>query len=183
MFVVRRSWGIGAAVVLYGGLVACVGGAGAIVGTPEAWESPARSTERAPNRAEKAPTFLERATRSTEAPGSSSEPAPFAQGSFGAGASAGSFDCSGTYVCRQSGDRDTDSITLSGSAGACSVGDIDIQPDGKLTYKGRTVGSWVLTSTGFAVTTTEGTTVCTRGAPAPEQTGGASSAPPPDAGS
>lgn len=178
----RRTWVAGSFVVVSGGLIACVGGGGGLSADLDSWESPPRSSERPPRGREAGPHFLERAKLSAEAPSRSPESAPGVPGVGGSGTNAvGStgFDCSGTYVCQEAGKTKTETITLTTAGGRCSVEGVVIEPDGKLSSEGKTVGSWYTTPTGFTVVTGEDTIHCVKGAAGPSSSsGGTSEAPP-----
>jgi hypothetical protein len=161
----RRIWALAIFGLVNGGMIACVGGGGGLSSSLETWDSPPSSPERAPSSGEGSPTFLERAQGSTESPSRSGEAAPgtHATGGPTSGAGKASFECSGTFVCQEVGKTSTDTITLTQVGGTCTVEDSVIEPDGRVTSKGKNVGRWSATSTGFIVVTSEGTIVCTSG--------------------
>lgn len=160
----RRIWAFAILAIVNGGVIACVGGGGGLSGPLETWDSPPPSTERSLTSRETAPGFFERAQLSTESPSRSPEPAPGAQGKGAPGTPGTStLDCSGTYLCREVGKTNTDTVTLTQTlGGACVVDGTSIEPDGRLTSKGKTVGTWSVTSTGFTATANGETIICTK---------------------
>ncbi|MDF2692981.1 MAG: hypothetical protein K0S65_1364 [Labilithrix sp.] len=164
----KRPWasllGSGiAAAVFVGGSVACVGGGGALEGGMTTWDSAGNSREGTPISTEGATNSREPAPPWTEGAGSSSEPGPGAQG----GGGGGGFSCSGSFVCQVSGDDDVDTIVLGTVNGNCSItgGDSDnvvFESNGTLSSKGKPIGTWQATPTGFTATADEETITCTR---------------------
>lgn len=130
-----------------GAAVACVGGGGGLAGAFESWETSPRTGEPAGNTQERPPVSTESHSESSGA----------------GGGGAGALDCSGTYLCQEVGDDDTDRVTLRSTAGGgCSAEELVLEADGRLTVKGRAVGSWSMTGTGFSVVTPSGTVNCTK---------------------
>lgn len=170
----RLGWAA-ASIVASGGLLACVGGGGSLSDGMATWDPASSSLERAEDGRERAPGFLESAPGSEGAAGASSEHAPGAQGGGGAAA----FACSGTFTCRESGEKKASTITLQSRDGVCSIVGSDLAvvlgSDGSLSISGKKAGSWSSTADGFTVVTEEGTVTCTRGG---SQSGGDESPPP-----
>lgn len=163
----KRPWasllGSGIAVVVFvGGSVACVGGGGPLSDGMTTWESANNTREGAPISTEGATNSREPAPPSTERAGSSSEPGPGAQG----GGGGGGFSCSGSFVCRVGNDDDVDTIVLGTVNGNCTItGDSDnvvFESNGTLSSKGKPIGTWQATPTGFTATADESTITCTR---------------------
>jgi hypothetical protein len=179
-----RTGVIAALVAIGGAVIACTGGAS---GVPAEMDT----QERAPASQERASSTLERASSTLERPARSQEPAPVStQSPPGAGASGpgatpgGAFDCSGTFICTEVGDDDSDTVSLSMRNGVCTAeGQVVLESDGRLSSNGRTVGSWSLTGTGISVVVGDDVSNCVRGSLAgsgssSSSSGSDSSAPP-----
>ena len=167
---ITHSWGRGrrlaatAAIVVSGGVFACVGGGGPLSDAMTTWDPTPSSLEGAGSTREPPPGFREVAPPSREPAGASAEPGPGAQG---VGSGAGGFDCSGTYTCRELGDDDDDEVTFFSLNGVCTAQSgnniLVLASDGTILLNGQNVGSWQGNAGGLTVTTDDGTVSCTKG--------------------
>ncbi len=165
-----KLWMLG---VFGGAVIACTGGGGAGGGALESWESSSSTIERADDTREGAPAFREVAPTTRENESNSTESAPGAQQRGGAGAPAASLACAGTFACKEDGGNDEDTIVLTADNGSC-VGPegLVLSADGKVTQKGKEVGSWSASGSGFTATLGKDRVTCTPGTAKPKTSTG-----------
>ncbi len=130
--------------------VACTGGAGTIVDPPDSERS--TSTIEGSNESNEPPSATnENTARSNEPPAGAARPA-----------TPTTFACTGKFLCRTTGDDDTDNVTLSEKDGVCTADDFVLRSDQQVLQKGAALGTWSFANDTITVVAGASTTTCTK---------------------